>query len=317
MRLGIALDLGSTDALEPQMERAEVLLRAAEEAGLDSVWLGESYHINPAPFHLPSPLITLAHLAAMTNLNLGTGVLLLRAYNPRQLAYEAALVDQLTRGRLTLGVGLGDKWVSGRLGQGPLASNFFDAGLELLKSSWADAGGSPDGWYTRPEPFQPGGPKLLIGGHGSRALDRAVTHGDGYFAATHYSDRLLKQRADQYWDRASDGSGEVCAARICVIREQRTEADASRAYVAPITHFYESHGIWGLGPDGVGDPSAAATLIGTPDDVAERLMEYRSWGIRRLNLRIAPIGMPTAEAVETVRLLGQVLSLLGCDPART
>src|SRR6476659_1217323 len=106
VRLRLALDLGSSQAIGEQLAHADEVIGGAEDAGFESVWLGESYHLGPAPFHLPSPLITLTHLATRTTLGLGTGVLLLRAYDPRKLAYEAALVDQLTDGRLTLGIGL-------------------------------------------------------------------------------------------------------------------------------------------------------------------------------------------------------------------
>jgi alkanesulfonate monooxygenase SsuD/methylene tetrahydromethanopterin reductase-like flavin-dependent oxidoreductase (luciferase family) len=312
MKLGIAIDLGSSRDVAAQLDRATMLIQAAEAAGIDSVWLGESYHDRPAPFHLPAPLVTLAHLGAVTTLGLGTGVLLLRAHNPRQLAYEAALVDAVSRGRLTLGVGLGDRWVGTNLGMAPLEENFFDNGLSVLKRSWRGQRGAPESWPVMPAPHRPGGPKILIGGHGNRALDRAVNHGDGYFAATHYSDALLQLRAGQYWDRSTDARGEVCVTRVCVVRETRRKARRVLSdYFAPITSYYLAHRCWGLGPDGTADASTAAMLVGTPQDVAEQLARYESWGVRRVNLRAAPLGMPVAEAIQTVQLIGSELELSG------
>lgn len=76
MRVGLALDLGSDMAAGPvaaQVRAVERLLRAAEAAGIDSVWLGESYHPRPESFHLPSPLLVLAHLAAAPHWGSGPG----------------------------------------------------------------------------------------------------------------------------------------------------------------------------------------------------------------------------------------------------
>lgn len=77
----------------------------AEEAGFDSVWLGE-HHNNPI-LH-PAPLIGLAAIASRTShIRLGTGVLLLPLYHPMMIAEEGAMVDMISGGRLILGIGAG------------------------------------------------------------------------------------------------------------------------------------------------------------------------------------------------------------------
>ena len=77
----------------------------AEEAGFDSVWLGE-HHNNPI-LH-PAPLIGLAAIASRTSrIRLGTGVLLLPLYHPMMVAEEGAMVDMISGGRLILGIGAG------------------------------------------------------------------------------------------------------------------------------------------------------------------------------------------------------------------
>ena len=80
------------------------MARRAEEAGLDSIWVGDSLLAKPRL----EPMSTLAALATHTQqVELGTAVLLAPLRQPAQLAQMAATVDILSGGRLVLGVGVG------------------------------------------------------------------------------------------------------------------------------------------------------------------------------------------------------------------
>jgi alkanesulfonate monooxygenase SsuD/methylene tetrahydromethanopterin reductase-like flavin-dependent oxidoreductase (luciferase family) len=96
---------------------AERLARRAEEAGLESLWVGE-HVVLPDPRVAPSPmeptdpildpLISLTFLAAVTRtIRLGTGIIILPQRNPLVLAKQLASLDVLSGGRLIFGVGVG------------------------------------------------------------------------------------------------------------------------------------------------------------------------------------------------------------------
>lgn len=85
---------------------AKVMVRLAEDVGLDVAWFAEHHFTN---YSLSvSPLMMAAHMAGVTSrIRLGTAVIVLPLYQPLRVAQEAALVDQLSGGRLVLGVGTG------------------------------------------------------------------------------------------------------------------------------------------------------------------------------------------------------------------
>jgi alkanesulfonate monooxygenase SsuD/methylene tetrahydromethanopterin reductase-like flavin-dependent oxidoreductase (luciferase family) len=79
------------------------LAERAEELGYDSIWIGDS--LLDRPRH--EPLVMLAGVAGRTKrVLLGTGVLLPALRNPVQLAHQVATLDQISEGRLILGIGI-------------------------------------------------------------------------------------------------------------------------------------------------------------------------------------------------------------------
>ena len=82
----------------------EVVL--GEELGFDSVWMEEHHGIKN--HYWPSPLMVLAGFAARTSrIRLGTDVVVLPFHHPVKVAEDAAMLDVISNGRLTLGVAIG------------------------------------------------------------------------------------------------------------------------------------------------------------------------------------------------------------------
>ncbi len=81
-------------------------VKVAEAAGFDIAWFAEHHFSNYCT--CPSPLMMVARLAGETSqIKLATGVVVVPLYDPVRLVSEIGMVDQLTHGRLVLGIGSG------------------------------------------------------------------------------------------------------------------------------------------------------------------------------------------------------------------
>lgn len=244
-------------------DAAAALGRAAEDAGVDSLWTVE-HVIVPTEYEsqypysadgkmpgghespIPDPLVWLTWVGAATStISLATGIVILPQRNPAILAKECATIHQLTGGRLVLGIGVG--WLEEEfdaLGV-PFAKRGArtDEYMQALRALWASDGASFDGEFvnfdgisTNPKP--PGGSvPIHIGGHSNRAARRAGELGNGFFP----------------------GKGNV-AELVDVVRQ--TASDAGRDAAA--IEITASHpGLFG-------------------DDPAAAVEEAASWGVHRL-----------------------------------
>lgn len=179
-----------------------------ESLGFDSIWLSDHIVLvedaaSPYPFSedgrfiLPADedwlewTVTAAYLAANTSsVEVGVGVCVLPLRHPLLLAKQVATLDQLSGGRIILGVGAG--WLAEEfeaLGQDfAQRGRAMDAGMALLRESFRDevAPGTrgpytiPEGVHVRPTPVRRQVP-LLVGGDSAAARRRVVEHGDGWY----------------------------------------------------------------------------------------------------------------------------------------
>jgi probable F420-dependent oxidoreductase len=154
---------------------------------------------------IPDPLDLLAFVAGTTtSLRLGTGVVVGPHHHPLVLAKRLATIDQLSGGRMTLGVGVG--WMKEELAA--TGVDFSTRGRRLdeliaaMRQVWSGGPASFDGEFfafdsvrSEPQPFQPGGVPIHIGGHSPAAARRAGQMGDG-FHPLGLDDVLLSERWD-------------------------------------------------------------------------------------------------------------------------
>jgi alkanesulfonate monooxygenase SsuD/methylene tetrahydromethanopterin reductase-like flavin-dependent oxidoreductase (luciferase family) len=174
----------------PQAAPLLALAERAEALGYDSVWIGDSLLARPRH----EPITLLSAVAARTRkVKIGTAVLLPALRNPVLLAHQVATLDQVSEGRLILGVGIATD-VPNIRAEFRAAGVPFEKrvgtmmeGLRLAKALWS---GKPVDWDGRwhveqgvigPTPHRPGGPPIWGGGSAPAALARAGKHFDGWF----------------------------------------------------------------------------------------------------------------------------------------
>lgn len=180
---------------------------AAERLGFDGVWIPDHavamtatdsaypYSATGKPSFQPDtpfadPFTMLGHLAAVTErVRLGIGVFVLPLRHPLLAARAAMSVQELSGGRLVLGVGVG--WLAAEFAA--LDAAFANRGarmeeqLAIMRAAWRGEPMRHDGrWYRFAEltiapPVSTPIP-VLIGGASAPALDRAVRLGDGWYA---------------------------------------------------------------------------------------------------------------------------------------
>lgn len=197
-------------------EGAVALAEHAEQAGLDSLWTVEHVVI-PADYAsrypysqtgrmpgsddapVPDPLIWLSYVAARTSrLLLCTGVLILPQRSPLITAKEAATLDDLSGGRVRLGVGIG--WLREEfeaIGV-PFADRAArtEEAIAAMRVLWSQESPSFAGDFYRfhdarmwPKPAR-GTVPVVIGGHSEAAARRAGRLGDGFFPASAQPDAI-------------------------------------------------------------------------------------------------------------------------------
>ena len=141
-------------------------------------------------------MTTLGAAAAVTRtIRLMPAVLLGPTRSTGLLAKQAATVDALSNGRLTLGLGIGartDDYAATDTGHRDRGRR-FDEQLATLKRLWRGEPFSDEAGPIGPAPIQPGGPELLIGAFAPSALARVGRWADGYIGA-----RPPAEMADTY-----------------------------------------------------------------------------------------------------------------------
>jgi probable F420-dependent oxidoreductase len=217
----------------------EAVARRADELGFDSIWCndhlaipkaGERAGTEPAYAaaygeqrrqHVYEPLITLAYLAAVTSrVLLGTSVYLLPLRNPLVAAKQVASLDQLSGGRLVLGVGVG--WLEGEFAAlgvpFPERGSRTDEAIAVLKALCGQEGAEFHGRYHGfsgveffPKPVQRPHPPLWIGGRSDAAIRRAARAGDGWHPSHLTTDELHRGIAELHreCERAGRSPDEV------------------------------------------------------------------------------------------------------------
>jgi probable F420-dependent oxidoreductase len=290
MKIGLMLPLAA-DETRGFDELREMAL-AAEDGGLDSVWGADHliFRDDGTTTGIHESWTVLTAVAAITKrVEIGPLVLALPFRNPALTAKMTAELDEVSGGRLVLGLGCG--WhrpefdafgypFDHRVGR-------FSEGLEILVPLLHGERVSFEGRYHRaadvellPPPIRPNGAPILIAGKQPRMLGLVAKHADQWNGAWYG----FPQAADEL------------RTRLANVRQALTDADRDPATLTLTA------GIFVAFPD-AGPDAPERAIRGTPEEIATALAGYAELGISHVITHVFP------RSADSVRRLAEAAEL--------
>ena len=306
--------------------------RRTEELGYDVLQCIE-HHFQPDG-HNPAPLRTLAAAAGATEqIRLATNILLVPLYNPVKLAEDVAVLDNISRGRLTLGVAPGYVREEFDGLMVPYDERFkrFEEALDVMQAAWTNETFSYDGRHyqipeTRlsPKQVQLPHPPLWYGVSGPQLLRRAAKRHCVLTASPRHTVRELQPHFADYMAAAAEygfAPPERPVMRGTFIAETREKAHEIAG--PAITHLFRelygkqsAKGARALRADDgtiIEDADQVGFenfkdryIIGTPDDACARIAELRDGlGATELTCWMQLPGIPNDAAMRSAELFAR------------
>jgi alkanesulfonate monooxygenase SsuD/methylene tetrahydromethanopterin reductase-like flavin-dependent oxidoreductase (luciferase family) len=303
--------------------RALAWVDLAEQLGLHSVWLPEMHFAHGV---CSTPLLALAGFAARTQrLRLATTSVLLPIHHPLQVAEEVAALDQLSKGRVILGLGRGFRpQLFAAYGIDPATKRGrFDDALDLMLEAWSGQPVSPTGSpfegpadanETLPVlPYQDPHPPLAVAAFGRLGLTQAAQRALPYIASPLESLDLVEENHLFHRERLPEGTD----ARALVVPILRTvhvaKTDAEAARVMRGLEVESAALPRGRAPKALARAAEAdiaeRVVVGTLNQAIDRLAAYRERiGMDLLIARPQVSGATQREREESLhRLQGEVM----------
>lgn len=276
---------------------------AALEAGLEGLWAPDHFMLGPN--HAEYEVWTLlAALAERTDdVDLGPLVGCITYRNPALLAKMATTVDQLSDGRLRLGLGAGWHEEEHRAYGYDFPDidtriDMLEEGLEVVSRMFESSPASFSGEHFRivdapnePPPVTPDGPPIVIGGGGPRMLRLAARYADEWNVEISARRRgppieYKVKKFDEYLEEVGRDPKSVERSWLAhiLIREEQEELDEYADRIFPLPWGEESD----MADEQLSGPADAREkadfLIGTPSEIADQIEEIRALGFEKLQL---------------------------------
>ncbi|HEU4371801.1 MAG TPA: LLM class flavin-dependent oxidoreductase [Methylomirabilota bacterium] len=316
MRIGVLIPTRGVvmrSARRPPVEECWTMARLADQGGYDAVWVGDSIVAKPRL----EPLTTLAYLAGITtHVRLGTAVLLPALRHPVVLAGQIANLDQVSRGRVVLGLGVGWSLPSAEREWAACGADHkrrvgrLEEHVAIWRRLWqgvplTERGDDYEltGHTIGPLPWTEAGPPVLItaGNRGEMLpaqFDRFARLGDGIITTYVHAEecRVVRERAEAALARRGRARTDFPLCVYTTVRMEDEPGVAERVTTEFLAAYYgggvHERGTMGLGP--------AETVIAA-------LRRYAAAGVTDLCIRF--IGDDQLAQLE--RFTREVLPALG------
>ena len=274
-------------------DRIVSMAEAAEGAGLDSVWVGDSLTAKPRL----EPITTLAAVAARTQrVRLGTAVLLAALRHPVLLAQAVATLDVISKGRAVLAVGVGGAFIDAQqrewLAAGTTPSKRTGRLEELVSIVRRLGAGETvtqqgrhfdlDSVKMEPLPVQPSGVPILMACHwraGKEAqFKRAARLGDGFISISDTPEEYARvaEKVRMYAGEEGRDFDQMESVFYMTVNLKQDRAAAREDAEKYLLNYYGAN-IWGdrWGP------------FGPPEETVRRIQEYVAAGAGTVIVRFA------------------------------
>ena len=291
MKVGVQLPEVERPVRWPELREMAL---TAERIGLDSVWVGDHLlyrddgHPPRGPWEAWSQL---AALAALTErVELGPLVAATSFHAPAMLAKKAATVDEISGGRLILGLGAGwnrPDYDAFGFPYDHRVSRFaeaFEIIRRLLETGHCDFHGTyydVDRAELLPAGTRPGGPPLMVGSIGERMLSLTLPHVAAWNAWY------------DWFGNSVEGYRPVRDQVDAACRAAGRDSAAVERTVALLVTFTDAEGRQG---GDVAEPDLA-TIAGDPDTLGSVLRAFAAEGVGHVQLVLDPITVETIEAL--------------------
>jgi probable F420-dependent oxidoreductase len=264
-------------------------LTRAEALGFASAWTQEQV-LGTMP--TLDPITTMTYAAACTErMRLGCAVFVTPLHSPVHLAKSISSLDQLSRGRIDVGVGSGGRTrMFSAFAVDPansLAARFTE-GLRLMQACWTESQITFDGRFWQlegaamePKPVQKPYPPLWFGGSRAVALRRAAQLGNGFFGAGSTTTAQFVEQVrivrDELAESGRDPATFSIAKRVYIGVDDNGDRARQRV-TAGLDQIYGYLGLAGR--------LAPVAVAGTPDECVQGLREVAQAGAELILLNL-------------------------------
>ena len=293
LKVGVQLPEVEREVRWPELRD---MARAAEQAGFDSLWVGDHLLFRDPDLPPRGPWEAWSILAALAGITdrvaLGPLVASVSFHNPAILAKKAAAIDEISGGRLILGLGAGWNEPEYRAFGFPFDHRVerFEEAFAIIRGLLRDGAVDFAGRYHQarecvllPPPTRKGGPPIMVGTTGPRMLRLAAQHADAWNAwFTRFGNRpegiaAIREKVDAAC--AAVGRDPATLARTVAVLVQLEGQDVARRG---------------------GRQEKVPPLRGSPQELADQLRGFAAEGISHVQLVVDPITVRSIERLAPV-----------------
>jgi probable F420-dependent oxidoreductase len=293
LKVGVQLPEVEREVRWPELRD---MARAAEQAGFDSLWVGDHLLFRDPGLPPRGPWEAWSVLAALAGITerveLGPLVASVSFHNPAILAKKAATIDEISGGRLILGLGAGWNETEYRAFGFPFDHRVerFEEAFAIIRGLLRDGEIDFAGRYHQarecvllPPPARKGGPPIMVGTMGPRMLRLAAQHADAWNAwFTWFGNRpegiaALREKVDAAC--AEVGRDPATLARTVAVLVQLEGAEVARRG---------------------GPQEKVPPLRGSPEELADQFHAFAAEGISHIQLVVDPITVRSIERLAPV-----------------